>query len=529
MTDLRRDLLRGDDVPLLRVTTDDPDPTYVRIAALNRFNDNEWSTGDRDIPVDQRADGPVPLLGIDRSVPRTLYDYDATAMSQFQSRWLPTQTLISRVSAAGDWRYDVETLDFLSADEDLDTAGLSYTFTRVELDLDAETLASSPSSAAEVDSSYRDLPTDLPALVDNLATEVTRDFPTRYEKAVALQDWFREDGGFEYSLDTAAPGNGPDALTTFLTEGGNGRVGYCEQFASAMAAMARSLGIPARVAVGFLEPQQVGPRTYEYSSNDMHAWPELFFSGAGWVRFEPTPSDRAGTVPTYTTQTLPQQPEGDPSASASVPQGQQPSLGQDPRLDEGALPENQSGGGDGGFPWAPVLGGLAGGLVVVLLLLLPRTVRRRQSSRRLSGAPEPAWEELEAMARDLGVPWPSGRSPRQTRDRLVDHLGPTQHDPEVERPRRGADVSPDGVAALDRLVLAVERLRYSRGRDSGDPEAVVTDARTVLTALHGGADDSARRRARWWPASVLPWRRRRDALAAEEPELVSGSLVDHVG
>jgi transglutaminase-like putative cysteine protease len=529
MTDLRRDLLRGEDVPLLRITTDDPDPSYVRIAALNRFNDNEWSTGDRDIPVDQRAEGQLPLPEIDRSVPRTQYDYEATALSELESRWLPTQAPLTRISAAGDWRYDVETLDFLSADDDLDSAGLSYTFTRLDLDLDAQALASSPSSAGEVDSSYRDLPADLPPIVDNLALEVTRDYPSRYEKAVALQDWFREDGGFEYSLETATPGNGPDALTAFLTEGENGRVGYCEQFASAMAAMARSLGIPARVAVGFLEPQQVGSRTYEYSSDDMHAWPELYFSGAGWVRFEPTPADRAEGVPSYTTQELPQLPEEQPSEGATQQQGQQPSLGQDPRLDEGAVAEDQSGGSGGGFPWTRTLGGVAGGLAVVLLLMLPRTVRRRQSARRLTGAPEPAWAELEATARDLGVPWPSGRSPRETRNLLVDHLGSTHPDDQVERPRRGADVAPDGVAALDRLVLAVERLRYSEGRDTGDPEAVAADTRTVLASLRGGADERARRRAAWWPASVLPWRRRRETAAAQQPVLVSGSMVDHVG
>ena len=530
MTDLRRDLLRTDDVPLLRVTTDAPDPSYLRIAALNRFNDNEWSTGDRDIPVEQRADGQVPLPGLDRRVPRTQYDYEATALSQFRSRWLPTSTLISRISAAGDWRYDVETLDFLAADEDLDTAGLTYSFTGVEPELDAEALAASASSAGEVDSSYRDLPGDLPPLVDNLALEVTREFPSRYEKAVALQDWFREDGGFEYSLDNVQTGNGPDELTAFLTEGGNGRTGYCEQFASAMAAMARSLGIPARVAVGFLNGDPVGSQTYEFSSDDMHAWPELYFSGAGWVRFEPTPADRAEAVPPYTAQNLPEQPESAPGDDASLSPGAQQSLGTNPRLDEGALPEGQSQQADRGFPWAPVLGGVAGGLLVVLLLVLPRTVRRRQAVRRLTGSPEPAWAELEATARDLGVPWPAGRSPRQTRDRLVDQLGSTHPDDQVARPRRGADVSPDGVAALDRLVLALEQLRYSRGQDPGEAQAVVADTRTVLSALHGGADERARRRAQWWPASVLPWRWRRYAAAEAEPVLVShGSVVDHVG
>jgi hypothetical protein len=293
--------------------------------------------------------------------------------------------------------------------------------------------------------------------------------------------------------------------------------------------MARSLGIPARVAVGFLEPQQVGSRTYEYSSDDMHAWPELYFSGAGWVRFEPTPADRAEGVPSYTTQELPQLPEEQPSEDATQPQGQQPSLSQDPRLDEGAVAEDQSGGSGGGFPWTPVLGGVAGGLAVLVLLMLPRTVRRRQSVRRLTGAPEPAWAELEATARDLGVPWPVGRSPRETRNLLVDHLGSTHPDDQVERPRRGPDVAPDGVAALDRLVLALERLRYSQGRDAGDPAAVAADTRTVLASLWGGADERARRRAAWWPASVLPWLRRRDTAAAQQPVLVSGSMVDHVG
>ncbi len=530
MTDLRRDLLQSEDVPLMRVTTDDPNPAYLRIAALNRFSDNEWSTGDRDIPVENRADGSVPLPEVDRAIERSQYDYEITGLSEFQSRWLPTQTLISRISAAGDWRYDVETLDFLAADEDLDTSGLTYTFTSVDLDLDGQMLADSASAAGDVDSSYRDLPADLPTLVDNLALEVTRDYPSRYEKAVALQNWFREDGGFEYSLDNVQSGNGTDELSEFLTEGPNGRTGYCEQFASAMAAMARSLGIPARVAVGFLEGEPVGPGTYEFSSDDMHAWPELYFSGAGWVRFEPTPSDRAEEVPAYTTQDLPALPVPEPSNGASQDPGQQPSLGQNPRLDEGAIPEEQSPRANQGFPWAPVLGGVAGVVAVVLLLLLPRTVRRRQSARRLTGSPEPAWAELEATARDLGVPWPSGRSPRQTRDRLVDQLGSTHPDDQVERPRRGADASPDGVAALDRLVLSLERLRYSRAQDAGEAEAVVADTRTVLSALHGGADERARRRARWWPASVLPWRRGRQVAATEQAVVVShGSVVDHVG
>ena len=86
-----------------------------------------------------------------------------------------------------------------------------------------------------------------------------------------------------------------------------------------MAVMARSLNIPARVAIGFLKPEPIGPDTYVYSAHDLHAWPELYFPGAGWVRFEPTPPDRATTTPGYTQHEFPEVDESDlPSSGATT-------------------------------------------------------------------------------------------------------------------------------------------------------------------------------------------------------------------
>ena len=101
---------------------------------------------------------------------------------------------------------------------------------------------------------------------------------------MALQDWFRTN--FDYSLDSPA-GHGDDALVDFLESG----VGYCEQFAGAYAAMARSLGIPARVAVGFTPGNEDpdDPGLYRVLGRHAHAWPEVYFPGTGWVAFEPTP------------------------------------------------------------------------------------------------------------------------------------------------------------------------------------------------------------------------------------------------
>ena len=120
---------------------------------------------------------------------------------------------------------------------------------------------------------------------------VTAEAANRFDKAVALQDLFRSE--FEYSLTKGPEGSGVDDLEAFLTPGNGGRVGYCEQFAASMAVMARVIGIPARMAVGFLKPRSIGDGVWEYSAHDLHAWPELYFDGFGWVRFEPTPGNSA--------------------------------------------------------------------------------------------------------------------------------------------------------------------------------------------------------------------------------------------
>src|SRR5690606_36499419 len=72
------------------------------------------------------------------------------------------------------------------------------------------------------------------------------------------------------------------------------RRGDCEQFAASMALMARIIGIPSRVAMGYTPGSEVRPGEWVVRSRDAHAWPELYFQGTGWVRFEPTPAGVAG-------------------------------------------------------------------------------------------------------------------------------------------------------------------------------------------------------------------------------------------
>src|SRR4029453_16065098 len=121
---------------------------------------------------------------------------------------------------------------------------------------------------------------------------------TPFEEALAIQDYLRSNV-YRYSLNVPALSAGGNQLRRFLTQV---REGYCEQFAIAMAMMARELGIPSRVGVGSPAGEIVANTYQQVTPHDAHAWPELWFPGAGWTPFEPTPrADGTVDLPVYTT------------------------------------------------------------------------------------------------------------------------------------------------------------------------------------------------------------------------------------
>jgi transglutaminase-like putative cysteine protease len=141
---------------------------------------------------------------------------------------------------------------------------------------------------------YTVLPDDLAPEVERLARAWTRNAKSPAAKLIAIQNRLRD---FTYSLDVEPEDSG-DYLLDFLTRT---RTGYCQQFATAFAVLARSLGFPARVSVGFLpgETSPATPDVYTVRGTDAHAWPEVAFENVGWVAFEPTPRGEA-PPPTHT-------------------------------------------------------------------------------------------------------------------------------------------------------------------------------------------------------------------------------------
>ena len=490
-TDMRRDLEQGPDQPLVDITTDDPDPDYLRIAVLNWFNGDEWTSGDRDVSSDQRANGELPPpQGLADEVPRTTYDYRVSVSDSFKSYWLPTIYPATVVKSPDDWRYDLGSMDFISADDNLTTAGESYTMEAIRPDYGTTGVFFHDSVTGDVSSKLTEVPRDaLPPEVEQYALQVTQGATSDYERAVLLQQWFRRN--FTYSVKDAPAGTGGGTFATFLNKGADGRVGYCEQFASAMAVMARILGIPARVAVGFYEPEKLGPDQFEYSTRDLHAWPELYFEGAGWVRFEPTPSDRAATVPAYTRirveHTAPQLggPRSDPQQGDLAnrdPSATTQSHAPDPTetaTDHSAKVSTS----DTSTTVMLVVFGLI--LLLLVAAALPRVLRARVRSRRLAGPPEEVWAEVAATAVDLRVPWPTGRSPREIAAVLVEHMAGHGE-------------------ALNRLVARIELTRYARpGSAASEPsEELRADGEACITALTTAALPKVRRRGAWLPRSL---------------------------
>ena len=259
--------------------------------------------------------------------------------------------------------------------------------------------------------------------VTEIAREVTAAAPTDFDRAIALQEYFTgPDSAFTYDLATAPPA-GDDALVEFLTVG---RVGYCEQFASAMAVMLRTVGVPARVAVGFTAGSPIGDYR-AVSTADAHAWVEAWFPGIGWTTFDPTPLTDGRTItPPYVEQARAEAAGGGPGgpAASAIPVPAAPTSAPAPSTDPQA-PDAAAAAPvptDTGLPLWPFLG-LA---VLVGLAAVPAAVRedarRRRRGRAAAGGPGAAgaaWDELVATSVDRRVPVPATDTVRAAARRLV--------------------------------------------------------------------------------------------------------------
>ncbi len=133
---------------------------------------------------------------------------------------------------------------------------------------------------------YLSLPVDLPARISERAADITTNAPTPYDKAVAIRDYLRGQN-FTFSQSIEAPPPDSDGVEHFLFET---QTGYSDHYASAMAVMLRSVGVPARLAGGYAPGVVLISGNKRVADRDSHVWVQVYFPEYGWIDFEPTPN-----------------------------------------------------------------------------------------------------------------------------------------------------------------------------------------------------------------------------------------------
>jgi hypothetical protein len=337
----------------------------------------------------------------------------------------------------------------------------------------------------------------------------------------ALYEYFSKDNGFTYRLSTQSTGNSSE-IAAFLQN----KVGYCQQYAAALAWMVRDAGIPARVAFGFTRGERNGD-TYQITNRNAHAWTEVYLQGFGWIPFDATPaSDVVGASrPAYAPDVDKPAPSASVTGSAAPGTNAGGPASRQPRPDGSAFDGPAGIGGTSGGPSGPSTTSLmisALVALVIVLLLIPGLrrvlVRRHRHAATVpratmvaaGGAGPPgssrdivvtadalraredahaAWDELIDTMIDFRVPIDPTETPRVTAQRLVQE----------------AILMDQPAAAATLLGTAEERARYAR-------EPMQSGALTAaLAQVRQGLSRSATRRTRLLavilpPSVLLRWR-----------------------
>jgi len=507
--DLGNDLRRSDPVVALTYTTTADDRDYLRMTTLDEFTEGQWSprvgSGTRD--NDPESIPPAPGRSADVSV---LPSETTVQVGNVRGRWLPVPYAATGVTGlVGSWVWDPETLNVRTTRSSV--RGQQYTVASERATPTSDQLRAVDPAVSEELAQYLEVPEELPPIVAEQALLAVDGATTNYDKAVALQQYFRG-GDFTYSEDAPVDGDydgtSAEVIGTFLEQ----KSGYCVHFSSAMAAMARTLGIPARVAVGFTpgalsETNDDGDVEYSVTTDDLHAWPELYFDTIGWTRFEPTIG--RGTTPVYPSAAVDDPATPDVDESAAEPEAAAPEV--DPEAEADDPDDTTTPQLERAFDWNAVILA-ASALVLLVVLAIPainRIGRRRARMRVLhtGGSVIGAWDELRDTAFDLGWRVNDAETPREFVARLTG-----DEDMFAEAgPVGGSPIDdPAVVEALSRLRAAVEQESFAgagAGARSSVPgiDTAVTehDVHEVLRALRRGVSGRERARAALAPASVL--------------------------
>ena len=270
----------------IKYTVKSPQPAYWQVNVYDTYNSDSWSTspvteetiGKKTNWDDETADGRDKLVyevtaGINTDVILLTGEFASAEMPVIAARG-PEGGIIAvkspRVLASGE-KYTVRAYVSDSSPAVLNASGVDY-----------------PDG---IEDAYLQLPPGFPAQIKTLSENITRTAHTPYEKVVALDDYL---SSIPYSKSVVKLPEGADAVADFLF---TQKKGFCIHFASAMSVMLRSVGVPARLVVGYLPGDRTQERNvYVLRDKHYHAWTQVYFPGQGWIDFEATPSGQESRV-----------------------------------------------------------------------------------------------------------------------------------------------------------------------------------------------------------------------------------------
>jgi hypothetical protein len=493
--------LEGKPQPVLSYTTTAKDPSeqYFQVYALNYdARNNQWSPplySDLRDPRGKDLPWPVPGLlattrfktPVEKVTTKITISQDVNGKAVLPMPYAPYQLQVR--GASSGWQQIGSSLTVLN--QNLDMRGLQYTVESEEVDPPPGEIPNlgTPTSISNEYTAYKGPDA---AQLTSIANTVTFGAKTKLAEAKKLQNWFTS-SVFSYSLKPDLPQT--DWLQAFLT---TDRRGYCDQFAQAFAILARLLGIPSRIAIGYTGGAEGPGNTWDITTADAHAWPELYFTDEGWLRFEPTPSGSNGQG-----TAVPPEYAGGPlvspgSVSLSTPHdllgGPAPTGPGSKKRTTGNrnTPLGQAGGSN-----APERrssdAGLAIAIPAVLVLLiawpaLTRLLTRRRRWLSASGdaaLAHAAWRELTDDLADYGLSCEPGETPRAVARRVTKQAG----------------LDTMASQAVSRLAAAEERARYARLPEPG--AGLAADVVTVRRGVAASVPPRQRLRARLFPASTV--------------------------
>ncbi len=382
--ELSHNLQRPSPVDVLTYRSSDRKPHYLRTTALTHL-----TAGGA-----QLESMKLRNSGISEAYNAPGEKIDLSVSMRFPSQYLPAPFAVDGFDAAGDWGFDQNSLSVVATgDQGADqTANLDYRVTSV-IPNGGSSLATARAGSDPAGGETLKIPEGLSDEVRDLAAEITKNANTDGAKAKAIEEHLTS-ASFTYTLH-APTSTGTDIISDFLLRD---KAGYCIHFATAMAILARIEGIPSRVAVGFTGGTQDGDG-YKVTTDNMHAWPELYFEGLGWMPFEPTKSIGSSVTGENSS---PAPPSSAPSTSPSTQ-----TVSPEPKPTEATAPPSSSPpqtpkGSSTNWTWLLWI------FPVLLLLAFPAVTRLSLRAWRLRGGQSPvaaaaaAWRELAASHRDLG-------------------------------------------------------------------------------------------------------------------------------